>query len=145
MSKYIYIYNSYLLEIHSIFSKFEFEIFFHLWQFQILNLMIVINDYDCFVETWFDPTNYLTMKLVWKQNIYIYCRRTNETTMLNLADHDSMSGEHIGSNSGLIVTSGKSGIWPLAAPKNYKFRRLWKFPREGKSPRQINKIAYVRR
>jgi hypothetical protein len=44
---------------------------------------------------------------------YIDCRRTNGTTMLKLADHDSMSGEHVGTTSGLIVTSGKSvfGHW----------------------------------
>jgi hypothetical protein len=52
--------------------------------------------------------------------------------MLNLADHDSMSGEHIGINSGLIVTSGKSGIWPLAAPENQGFRKLRKLPMGGK-------------
>jgi hypothetical protein len=70
---------------------------------------------------------------------YIDCRRTNGTTMLNLADHDSMSGEHIGINYWLIVTSGKSVIWPLASPENQGFRKLRKFPREGKSPRKINK------
>jgi hypothetical protein len=70
---------------------------------------------------------------------YIDCRRTNGTTMLNLADHDSMSGEHVGTTSGLIVTSGKSVIWPLAAPENQGFRKLRKFPREGKRPRQIDK------
>jgi hypothetical protein len=44
---------------------------------------------------------------------YIDCRRTNGTTMLNSADHDSMSGEHVGTTSGMIVTSGKSrfGHW----------------------------------
>jgi hypothetical protein len=52
--------------------------------------------------------------------------------MLNLADHDSMSGEHIGINSGLIVTSGKSVIWPIAAPENQGFRKLRKFPKRGK-------------
>jgi hypothetical protein len=41
---------------------------------------------------------------------YIYCRRTNGTTMLNLADHDSMSGEQVGNTSGLIITSGKLEI-----------------------------------
>jgi hypothetical protein len=56
--------------------------------------------------------------------LFNYCRRTNGTTMLNLADHDSMSGEHVGTTSGLIVTSGKSRIWPLAAPENQGFRRL---------------------
>ena len=46
--------------------------------------------------------------------------------MLNSMDHDSMSGEHAGTTSGMIVTSGKSGIWPLAAPKNQGFRKLRK-------------------
>jgi hypothetical protein len=55
---------------------------------------------------------------------YIDCRRTNGTMMPNLADHDSMSGEHVGTTSGLIITSGKSGIWPLAAPENQGFRKL---------------------
>ena len=49
---------------------------------------------------------------------YINCRRTNGTTMLKLADHDSMSGEHVGATSGLIITSGKLVIWPLEAPEN---------------------------
>jgi hypothetical protein len=44
--------------------------------------------------------------------------------MLKSADHDSMSGEHVGTTSGLIVTSGKSEIWPLAAPENQGFRKL---------------------
>jgi hypothetical protein len=63
---------------------------------------------------------------------YIDCRRTNGTTMLKSADHDSMSGEHVGNTSGMIITSGKSGIWPLAAPENQGFRKLRKSPREGK-------------
>ena len=29
-----------------------------------------------------------------------------------------MSGEHVGTTSGLIITSGKSEIWPLAASGN---------------------------
>ena len=37
--------------------------------------------------------------------------------MLNLVDHDSMSGEHVGTTPRLIVTSGKSMIWPLVAPE----------------------------
>jgi hypothetical protein len=37
--------------------------------------------------------------------------------MLNSVDHDSMSGEHVETTYGMIVTSGKSGIWPLAAPE----------------------------
>jgi hypothetical protein len=63
---------------------------------------------------------------------YIYCRRTNGTTMLKSVDHDSMSGEHVGTTSGMIVTSDKSGIWPLAAPENQGFRKLRKFPRREK-------------
>jgi hypothetical protein len=55
---------------------------------------------------------------------FIYCRGRNGTTMLNLADHDSMSGEHVGTTFGLIFTSGKSRIWPLAAPENQGFRKL---------------------
>jgi hypothetical protein len=55
---------------------------------------------------------------------YIDCRRTNGTTMLNLADHDSMSGKHVGTTFGLIITSGKSVIWPLGAPETQGFRKL---------------------
>jgi hypothetical protein len=44
--------------------------------------------------------------------------------VLKSADHDSMSGEHVGTTSGLIVTSGKSGIWPLEAPENQGFGKL---------------------
>jgi hypothetical protein len=44
--------------------------------------------------------------------------------MLKLADHDSMSGEQVGTTSGMIITSGKSEIWPLAAPGNQGFRKL---------------------
>jgi hypothetical protein len=58
------------------------------------------------------------MTLVSQQNNYINCRRTNGTTMLKSVDHDSMSGEQVGTASGLMITSGKSEIWPLAAPKN---------------------------
>jgi hypothetical protein len=63
---------------------------------------------------------------------YIDCRKTNGTTMLKVADHDSMSGEHVGTTPGLIFTSGKLVIWPLAAPENQGFRKLRKFPRKGK-------------
>jgi len=49
---------------------------------------------------------------------YIDCKRTNGTTMLYLADHESMIREHNGIKSGLIVTSGKSVIWPMEAPEN---------------------------
>jgi hypothetical protein len=55
---------------------------------------------------------------------YNYSRRTNGTTMLNSADHDSMSGEPAGTTSWLIITSGKSTIWPRAAPENQGFRKL---------------------
>jgi hypothetical protein len=47
---------------------------------------------------------------------YIDCRRTNGTTMLKSADHDSMSGEHVGTTSGLIVTSGKSEDLAIGSP-----------------------------
>jgi hypothetical protein len=67
--------------------------------------------------------------------------------MLKSADHDSMSGEHVGTTSGLIVTSGKSGIWPLAAPENQGFGKLRKFPRGEKDLGifGFGYIAYVRR
>ena len=48
---------------------------------------------------------------------------TNGTTILDLATHESMSGEHVGTTSGLIITSGKSMIWPLEAPENKGFRK----------------------
>jgi hypothetical protein len=57
---------------------------------------------------------------------YINCRKTNGTTMLKVVDHDSMSGEHVGTTPGLIFTSGKLMIWPLAAPENQGFRKLQK-------------------
>jgi hypothetical protein len=66
--------------------------------------------------------------------------------MLKSADHDSMSGEQVGTTSGLIITSGKSEIWPLAAPENQGFRKLRKSPpREGKRPGKNGYIAYARR
>ena len=119
----------------------KMENFCHLWKFRILNLIIVFNYCDCWEEIFLDSTNYLTMTLVSQQNIY--CRRTNGTTMLKSADHDSMSGEHVGTTSGLIITSGKSVIWPLATPKNQVFRKLLKFPMEGKrtSAKLINNIC----
>jgi hypothetical protein len=92
------------------------EFFFHLWQFRISNLIIVFNDCDCWEEIYLDSYNYLTMKLVSQQNNYINCRRTNGTTMLKSADHDSMSGEHVGTASRMIMRSGKSEIWTLEAP-----------------------------
>jgi hypothetical protein len=56
--------------------------------------------------------------------------------MLNLADHDSMSGELVGTTPRLIVTSGKSVIWLFSTPENQIFRKLQKFVREGKRPGQ---------
>jgi hypothetical protein len=47
-----------------------------------------------------------------------------EQARLKSVDHDSMSGEHVGTTSGMNVTSGKSGIWPLAAPENQGFVKL---------------------
>jgi hypothetical protein len=57
-----------------------------------------------------------------------------------------MSGEHVGTTSGMNVTSGKSSIWPLAAPENQGFGKLRKFPR-GKDLGTIafGYIAYGRR
>ena len=52
--------------------------------------------------------------------------------MLNLADHDSMRGEHVGTTSRMIFTSGNSRTWPLAAPENKGFGKIRKFPRDGK-------------
>jgi hypothetical protein len=58
------------------------------------------------------------MTLVSQKNNYINCKRTNGTTMLKSTDHDSMSGEQVGTSPRLMITSGKSYIWPLAAPEN---------------------------
>jgi hypothetical protein len=44
--------------------------------------------------------------------------------MLKSADRNSMSGEHVGTTSRLIITSVKSVIWPLVAPENQGFRKL---------------------
>jgi hypothetical protein len=44
-----------------------------------------------------------------------------------------MSGEHVGTTSGLILTSGKSRIWPLAAPEKQGFENMQKFPRGKKT------------
>jgi hypothetical protein len=63
---------------------------------------------------------------------YIDCRRINGTPILNLVDHDSMSGEHVGNTFGMIITSVKSMISPLKTHENQGFRKLRKFPREGK-------------
>ena len=54
-----------------------------------------------------------------------------------------MSGEHVGTTFGLIITSGKSDIWPLAAPQNQGFRNLQKFPRGGKKDLGKN-ICFVK-
>jgi hypothetical protein len=55
---------------------------------------------------------------------YIGCKRKNGTTMLNLVDHDSMSGKHVGNTSGMIITSEKLVIWPLATLESQGFRKL---------------------
>jgi hypothetical protein len=44
--------------------------------------------------------------------------------MLKSTNHDSNSGEHVGTTSQMIVTSGKIGIWPLASPKKHGFRKM---------------------
>jgi hypothetical protein len=64
---------------------------------------------------------------------YIDCKKTNGTAMLKVVDHDSMSGEHVGTTPGLICTSGKLMIWPLAALENQGFRKLQKFQRREKT------------
>jgi hypothetical protein len=63
--------------------------------------------------------------------------------MLKSADHDSMSGEHVGTTSRMIITSGKSDIWPLAAPENQGFRKAVKIPKGGKKTwaKLINSIC----
>ena len=63
--------------------------------------------------------------------------------MLKSADHDSMSGEHVGTTSGLIITSGKSEIWPLATPEYQGLRKVAKIPKVRKRPRKkwINSIC----
>ena len=63
--------------------------------------------------------------------------------MLKSIDHDSMSGKHVGTTSRLIVTSGKSMIWPLATPENQGFRKLRKSPkgREKTRAKLINNIC----
>ena len=52
--------------------------------------------------------------------------------MLKSVDHDSMSGEHVGTTSGMIITSGKSVIWPLASLESQGFRKAAKIPKGGK-------------
>jgi hypothetical protein len=43
-----------------------------------------------------------------------------------------MSGEQVGTASGIMIKSGKLGIWPLAAPENQGLRKLQKNPKGGK-------------
>jgi hypothetical protein len=83
------------------------------------------------------------MTLVSQQNNYINCRRTNGTTMLKSTDHDSMSGEQVGTTSGLMITIGKSEIWPLATTENQGLRKAAKIPKVRKRPRKkwINSIC----
>jgi hypothetical protein len=44
--------------------------------------------------------------------------------MLKSADHDYMSGKDVGTTSGMIITSGKSVIFPLESLENHGFRKL---------------------
>ena len=83
------------------------------------------------------------MTLVSQQNNYINCRSTNGTTMLKSTDRDFMSGEQVGTAPGLMITSGKLEIWPLAAPENQGLRKSVKITKGGKRPRQkwINSIC----
>ena len=53
--------------------------------------------------------------------------------MLKSVDHDSMSGEHVGTTSGLIVTSGKSIIWPLEALEKSGIWKYAKIPKGKKT------------
>ena len=52
--------------------------------------------------------------------------------MLKSTNRDFMSGEQVGTSPGLMITSGKSEIWPLAAPESQGLRKLRKSPKEGK-------------
>ena len=63
---------------------------------------------------------------------YIDWRRQRGQPCSILVDHDSMRGEHVGTTSRVIFTSGKAVNWPLAAPENQGFRKLQKFPKEGR-------------
>jgi hypothetical protein len=55
---------------------------------------------------------------------YIDCRKTNGIAMLKVVDHDSMSGEQVGTTPGMNFTSGKLMIWPLADPENHGFKKM---------------------
>jgi len=62
------------------------------------------------------------------------------------ADHDSMSLEQVGTASELMITSGKSDIWTLAAPESQLLRKFQKSPKEGKDLGKENEyITYARR
>jgi hypothetical protein len=69
------------------------------------------------------------MTLVRNKYFYIYCWETNGATRLKSSCHDAMSGEHVGTTSGMNVTNGKSRIWPLVAFENQVFVNMWKLPR----------------
>ena len=133
-----------MLEIYFHFWQIRiWNFFFHLWKFQISNLIIVFNYCDCWADICLDSTNYLTMTLVSQHNIYINCKRTNGTTVLKSTDHDSMSGEHVGTTFGMIITSGKLEILPLVALENQGLRKVVKIPKGGKRPgkKWINSIC----
>ena len=63
--------------------------------------------------------------------------------MLKSADHDSMSGEQVGTTPGLMITSRKSEIWPLETPRNQGLRKDAKITKGEKRPRKkwINSIC----
>ena len=54
-----------------------------------------------------------------------------------------MSGEPVGTAPGLMITSGKSEIWPLAALENQGLKKVVKIHKGGKRPGQkwINSIC----
>ena len=53
--------------------------------------------------------------------------------MLKLADHDSMSGENVGTTPRMIVTSGKSSIFPWESPEKSWIWKAMKIPKGGKN------------
>jgi hypothetical protein len=61
--------------------------------------------------------------------------------MLKSIDHDSISGEHVGTTSGFFVTSGKSGIWPLQ-PLKIRDLESCENSQEGKRPRHFGCWIY---
>jgi hypothetical protein len=57
-----------------------------------------------------------------------------------------MSGEQVRTAFGLMITSGKSEIWPLEASESQGLKKLQKSSKEGKDLGKENGyIAYTRR